>query len=130
MKLKVIRLRQIQSSSEAARDLNFELQTSKFDRQRQQLGVEAMIARSVLRCSATRRSLTGYRLRPARAKQCRYSTTSTTSSANGASPASMLAAFTNELDKIAPRFDIRGSQIQILRSPADFYSTLKVYSGP
>jgi CDP-diacylglycerol---glycerol-3-phosphate 3-phosphatidyltransferase len=85
-----------------------------------------MIARSVLRCSATRRSLTGCRLRPARAKQCRYSTVSSTSSANGASPASMLAAFTNELDGIAPRFDIQGSQIQILQSPAGFYNTLKV----
>jgi len=42
----------------------------------------------------------------------------------------MLAAFTNELDRIAPRFDIQGSQIQILQTPADFYSTLKVNIVP
>jgi hypothetical protein len=38
----------------------------------------------------------------------------------------MLAAFTNELDKLAPKFEIHGSQIQILRSPPEFYETLKV----
>ncbi|KAK0099914.1 CDP-diacylglycerol--glycerol-3-phosphate 3-phosphatidyltransferase [Cadophora gregata] len=37
----------------------------------------------------------------------------------------MLGAFTNELDRIAPKFQIQGSQIQILRSPAEFYETLK-----
>ena len=38
----------------------------------------------------------------------------------------MLGAFTNELDKIAPKFEIHGSQIRILRTPAEFYETLKV----
>jgi CDP-diacylglycerol--glycerol-3-phosphate 3-phosphatidyltransferase len=38
----------------------------------------------------------------------------------------MLGAFTNELDRIAPRFEIRGEQIQILRTPAEFYDSLKV----
>jgi hypothetical protein len=38
----------------------------------------------------------------------------------------MLGAFTNELDRIAPKFEIHGSQIQILRSPTEFYETLKV----
>ncbi|RDW89599.1 hypothetical protein BP6252_01631 [Coleophoma cylindrospora] len=37
----------------------------------------------------------------------------------------MLGAFTNELDKIAPKFEIHGSQVQVLRSPSDFYETLK-----
>lgn len=37
----------------------------------------------------------------------------------------MLAAFTDELDKIAPRYDIHGSQIQVLRTPVEFYETLK-----
>ncbi len=113
--------------------LKVEFRTPNFEAQRQKkpigVEVEAMIARSVLRCSATRRNLIGSRLRPVRAKQCTYSTaSSTTNAANGASPASMLAAFTNELDRIAPRFDIRGSQIQILQTPADFYNTLKVYA--
>lgn len=38
----------------------------------------------------------------------------------------MLAAFTEELDKIAPRFDIRGEQVKVLRTPSEFYETLKV----
>lgn len=38
----------------------------------------------------------------------------------------MLAPFTNELDKIAPSFKINGSQIRIIKTPADFYETLKV----
>ncbi|KAL2754883.1 hypothetical protein ACRALDRAFT_1035425 [Sodiomyces alcalophilus JCM 7366] len=37
----------------------------------------------------------------------------------------ILAPFTTELDRIAPSFDIDGSQIHIIRSPADFYETLK-----
>ncbi|KAF3013691.1 CDP-diacylglycerol--glycerol-3-phosphate 3-phosphatidyltransferase [Neopestalotiopsis sp. 37M] len=37
----------------------------------------------------------------------------------------MLAPFTNELDKIAPSFKIHGSQIQVIRTPTDFYETLK-----
>ena len=47
-------------------------------------------------------------------------------SSSNTSPAAMLGAFTNELDRIAPKFEIHGSQINILRSPAEFYETLKV----
>ncbi|RYP40634.1 hypothetical protein DL769_011737 [Monosporascus sp. CRB-8-3] len=50
------------------------------------------------------------------------------SSAPAGSPASsaaMLAPFITELEKITPSFAINGSQIQIIRSPADFYETLK-----
>ncbi|KAK8136085.1 hypothetical protein PG984_004025 [Apiospora sp. TS-2023a] len=45
----------------------------------------------------------------------------------GSSPGSagMLAPFVNELDKIAPSFRIHGSQIQVIRTPSDFYETLK-----
>lgn len=42
------------------------------------------------------------------------------------SPASALGGLTAELDKIAPRFEIHGSQIQVLKSPGAFYTTLKV----
>jgi hypothetical protein len=38
----------------------------------------------------------------------------------------MLGTLTGELDKLAPRFEIRASQIQILQAPDEFYSTLKV----
>lgn len=38
----------------------------------------------------------------------------------------MLVPLANELDRIAPYFDIKGSQIRIIKTPADFYETLKV----
>lgn len=88
-----------------------------------------MIARSAVRWSSTRR-LQLCRLRLAQAKQCNFSTSTTsTSAANGPSEASMLGAFTTELDRISPRFDIKGSQVQILRTPSEFYETLKVGQG-
>lgn len=43
-----------------------------------------------------------------------------------ASNAGMLAPFVEELDKIAPSFKINGSQIRVLRTPSEFYETLKV----
>jgi hypothetical protein len=45
------------------------------------------------------------------------------SSANGVGA---LAPFVTELDRLAPSFDIRGEQIRIIRTPAEFYETLKV----
>jgi hypothetical protein len=87
---------------------------------------EAMIVRSVVRCSATRR-LQLWHPRLLQTRQCGFSTSaSPIAAANGPSQASMLGAFTTELDKIAPRFDVQGTQIQILRSPSEFYETLKV----
>ena len=38
----------------------------------------------------------------------------------------ILAPLIDELDKLAPRFEINPNQIQILREPKDFYATLKV----
>jgi CDP-diacylglycerol---glycerol-3-phosphate 3-phosphatidyltransferase len=64
------------------------------------------------------------------AKPRRFSTaTSPATNANSSSTASMLGAFTNELDRIAPKFEIQGSQIHILRTPSEFYETLKVRSS-
>lgn len=40
----------------------------------------------------------------------------------------MLGSVTSELDKLSPRFEVEPSQIQILKSPSDFYETLKVRS--
>ncbi|OTA67973.1 hypothetical protein K449DRAFT_324171 [Hypoxylon sp. EC38] len=45
--------------------------------------------------------------------------------ASSASSTGMLAPFVNELDKIAPSFKISGSQIHIIKTPSDFYETLK-----
>ncbi|KAG6107379.1 hypothetical protein E4U14_004179 [Claviceps sp. LM454 group G7] len=44
--------------------------------------------------------------------------------ANGLSAGS-LAPLVSELDRMAPSFDIRGEDVCIIRSPADFYETLK-----
>ncbi len=85
-----------------------------------------MIIRSVIRCPATRRAHVCRQFRPSTIR--RFSSTSTIapSTSSGAAPASMLGAFTNELDRIAPKFEIRGSQIRILREPSEFYDVLKV----
>ncbi|KUJ11696.1 uncharacterized protein LY89DRAFT_654414 [Mollisia scopiformis] len=84
-----------------------------------------MIVRSTIRCSATRR-LPVYRMRLLQAKPRRYSTSASSVTAPpSSSPASMLGAFTNELDKIAPKFEVQGSQIHVLRTPSEFYETLK-----
>ncbi|KAK4501888.1 hypothetical protein PRZ48_007697 [Zasmidium cellare] len=54
-----------------------------------------------------------------------------TSSAPAAAPSttssstSQLAVITNELDKISPRFSVPADSIQILKSPSEFYETLK-----
>ena len=42
-----------------------------------------------------------------------------------ASNASVLAGITAELDRLAPRIDVRADQIKILEGPSDFYETLK-----
>ena len=88
---------------------------------------EDMIIRSLKRCSAPRR-LQVCRPRMLHAKRRSYSTSTSSIATAGApaSPASMLGAFTNEFDKIAPKFEVHGSQIDVLRSPAEFYETLKV----
>lgn len=41
----------------------------------------------------------------------------------------MLATITTDLDKIAPRFEIEPEHIQIIKTPAEFYETLKVGSS-
>lgn len=87
-----------------------------------------MIARSVVRCSLLRGSLCGKSTPILRAASRRYSTHTpppATSCGNASSGASPLAAFTTELDKIAPRFEINGEQITVLKDPVDFYETLK-----
>ncbi|KAI1827776.1 hypothetical protein F4861DRAFT_491116 [Xylaria intraflava] len=86
-----------------------------------------MIVRGTARCSRHVRSIV-----PRQVPQCsqqwlrRYSMpTSSVSVGSSTGSAGMLAPFTNELDRIAPSFNINGSQIQIIKSPADFYETLK-----
>jgi CDP-diacylglycerol--glycerol-3-phosphate 3-phosphatidyltransferase len=49
-----------------------------------------------------------------------------TAATTAASAPSPLAGITAELDRIAPRFEVPASQIHIIDTPANFYSTLKV----
>lgn len=88
-----------------------------------------MLARGVSRCCLTLK-LRPLSIRPINqyGQQCRqYSMPSgPVSSASSTSSSGMLAPITNELDKIAPSFNISGSQIQIIKTPNDFYETLKV----
>jgi hypothetical protein len=55
----------------------------------------------------------------------RYSNSSVAPTANSPSPGAALGGLNTELDKLSPRFDISSSQIEILRTPSDFYETLK-----
>ena len=90
-----------------------------------QPATSTMIIRSVTRCSPRRLQIC--RPRVFQTKPRRFSTSSASlATGHSSPPASMLGAFTNELDKIAPKFEIHGSQIQVLRTPAEFYETLKV----
>lgn len=54
-----------------------------------------------------------------------YATAGAAPASSTMSSAGMLAPFMSELDRIAPSFPIDGSQIRILKTPAEFYETLK-----
>ncbi|MCJ1303962.1 CDP-diacylglycerol--glycerol-3-phosphate 3-phosphatidyltransferase [Hypocenomyce scalaris] len=62
---------------------------------------------------------------PWRPGQRRYSTSVPGASEQHATNASILGGVTAELDRIAPRFEIRAEQIQVLEGPSEFYETLK-----
>lgn len=91
-----------------------------------------MIIRSCFRCS--RNSVRP--LSRGRAQQGRPLRKYTTSSASASTPSppqssfSMLGSVTSELDKLSPRFELEPSQILILKSPSEFYETLKVRCCP
>ena len=92
----------------------------------------AMLARGCARCAGRARvgPLSRPRIPPAARSQCRrYSSqagTPTTLSHGNA--VGSLAPFVSELDRIAPSFDIRGDQIEVIQTPAEFYETLKVHA--
>lgn len=55
-----------------------------------------------------------------------FSSTSTSAQGATAGPSHPWAAVTSQLDHVAPRFEVDAAQIEIIDSPAAFYSTLKV----
>ncbi|KAI7655459.1 hypothetical protein KC322_g18342, partial [Hortaea werneckii] len=89
-----------------------------------------MLPRRAVTCLNTPRlsSKCGKAIRHGR-PQRRLSSTSASSAAGApftvASPAAPLASITGELDKLTPRFDVSAEDIEILRSPSDFFETLK-----
>ncbi|KAF2106777.1 hypothetical protein BDV96DRAFT_590392 [Lophiotrema nucula] len=88
-----------------------------------------MIIRSMIRAGCPRGSLSrSVRIvnRTGRASR-QYSSGNTASMPSSApqSQASMLATITTDLDKIAPRFELQPDQIRIIKTPAEFYDTLK-----
>lgn len=89
-----------------------------------------MIVRSLTRAIGPSRSLkNGFRMANRRYPAARRFSSSSSPSPSTSTPqsqASMLATITTDLDKIAPRFEIEPEQIQILKSPTEFYETLKV----
>ena len=94
-----------------------------------------MFARSSARCAIRARAASPIPrqsfISQAGRFQCRRYSASAGGSSTAAGSAQIssigaLAPFINELDRIAPSFDIKGDQIRIIRTPADFYETLKV----
>jgi CDP-diacylglycerol--glycerol-3-phosphate 3-phosphatidyltransferase len=87
----------------------------------------AMLARSCCRCvGRARMQPRPHRLSAMRAQQRNYSASAASAPTHGVSKIGALAPFASELDKLAPSIDLRGEQIQILKTPAEFYETLKV----
>jgi hypothetical protein len=50
------------------------------------------------------------------------------SASQATAPGPSIRALSDELDRLAPRFDVDASQIKILRTPTEFYETLKVWA--
>jgi CDP-diacylglycerol--glycerol-3-phosphate 3-phosphatidyltransferase len=96
-----------------------------------------MLARSCARCGARARIAiprSPNAVRHATMQHRHYSmpsgaaSASSAGSGSGSGGAGMIAPFVTELDRMAPRFDLRGDQIRIIRTPAEFYETLKVHT--
>ncbi|MCJ1289971.1 CDP-diacylglycerol--glycerol-3-phosphate 3-phosphatidyltransferase [Xylographa carneopallida] len=58
-------------------------------------------------------------------RQRQISTTTPIANQPPPTHAAVLGSITTELDRIAPRIDLRADQIKILEGPSDFYDTLK-----
>ncbi|KAG5984157.1 hypothetical protein E4U55_005870 [Claviceps digitariae] len=87
-----------------------------------------MFARACARCVARPRSTLRPNVISSKVHRRSFGTApgspATTTQTNGLSAGS-LAPLVGELDRMAPSFDIRGEDVRIIRTPADFYETLK-----
>lgn len=84
-----------------------------------------MLARSInFRACASRLPSSNPRL-PWNLTRRRWASSVSSGTTQNASDVSLLAGLTTELDRIAPRIDIRADQIEVLDGPKEFYETLK-----
>ncbi|KAK7532703.1 hypothetical protein IWX49DRAFT_625407 [Phyllosticta citricarpa] len=88
-----------------------------------------MFARGIVRCACLRSPAHSLNRAASGAQAVkRYSSSSATAASSPAaaqSGASLLGSLTTELDKISPRFEVQPEQIEILKTPSEFYETLK-----
>ncbi|KAJ4863611.1 PLD-like domain-containing protein [Trichoderma breve] len=85
-----------------------------------------MIVRSCARCASRARVLrTKPSISPPRYQYRSYATPHGAPAPAHGTGAGLLAPLVSELDRMAPSFDVRGEQIRILKTPAEFYETLK-----
>ncbi|KAH6611596.1 phosphatidylserine synthase [Trichoderma cornu-damae] len=87
-----------------------------------------MIVRSCGRCASRTRILRQKpSISPPRHQHRSYATPhgAPGAQAHGGGGAGLLAPLVSELDRMAPSFDVRAEQIRILKTPAEFYETLK-----
>jgi hypothetical protein len=54
------------------------------------------------------------------------SASSLTSTGSAKSPFAVFGVLTDELDRLSPRIELKPGQIEILKTPKEFYDTLKV----
>ncbi|KAK0385444.1 hypothetical protein NLU13_7920 [Sarocladium strictum] len=85
-----------------------------------------MFSRNCVRCIARPRpAWPRPQVSPNRFQCRRYSGSATASHTTSSQAVGTLAPIVNELDRLAPSFDIGGDRIQVIRTPSDFYETLK-----
>lgn len=84
-----------------------------------------MLAQRIsFRTYAHRTSFTKQRL-PWQTSRRTWSSSASSASPQGPTNASILGGITADLDRIAPRIDVRADQIEVLEGPKEFYKTLK-----
>ncbi|KAK8247704.1 hypothetical protein HDK77DRAFT_481187 [Phyllosticta capitalensis] len=88
-----------------------------------------MFARGIVRCARLRSPAHPLKRAASGAQAVkRYSSSSAPAGSSPAptqSGASLLGSLTSELDKISPRFEVQPDQIEILKTPSEFYENLK-----
>lgn len=85
-----------------------------------------MLVRGCARCTTKLRT-SAFRstISHTKVQSRRYATPAGAPASSSPSGVGALAPFVSELDRMAPSFDLRGEQINIIKTPSEFYETLK-----